>query len=194
MSLSEKAKEYSSRSAKERRQRLKDSGLCVVCGKKPPVDGSVKCQGCKDKQAQTHVKRRLERASLGLCRCGKPRVVGRASCGNCLDSHRRGNKRASLEFSARVGNYFENVCQICGEHSTDYEMFDVHHLDPCSKDTNISKMRYLAWATVVVPELEKCAYLCSNCHRRLHHGRFDTLLGGNKELVLIPGKKNREAA
>jgi hypothetical protein len=157
------------------------------------VDKHVKCQLCKDRQAKAHVKRRIERASIGLCRCGQPRVEGRSSCQCCLDNHKRGNKRASLEFSARVGGYFGDTCQICGEHSTDYEMFDVHHVDPSAKDVNVSKMRYSDWYTQVVPELVKCVYLCSNCHRRLHHGRFDSLLRSG-ELCLIQGRREREAA
>ena len=51
---------------KERRERLKEKGLCVNCGK-PATQGNVLCKRCKAKAAESqqvyHIRKRIERQS-----------------------------------------------------------------------------------------------------------------------------------
>lgn len=64
----------------------------------------------------------------------------------------------------------ENGCQRCHEH--DPKCLDFHHVDATEKEFNIARMR--GWARErIFAEIAKCCVLCSNCHRKLHAGRYD---------------------
>lgn len=115
----------------------------------------------------------------------KNKVFGKAYCCNMCTKKR--NNKFRFDFSIKVGFYFNNTCFICKLYSEDSEIFDCHHLNPTKKYSKVSSLTYRAWDSLVVPELEKCVYLCALCHRRLHFGRFDDLINSG-ELVLIPGK------
>lgn len=56
--------EYNARKCKERRERLKSKGLCVVCAK-PAETGKVLCEKCARRNAEAQqvrkMKRRIER-------------------------------------------------------------------------------------------------------------------------------------
>jgi hypothetical protein len=60
------------------------------------------------------------------------------------------------------------TCQICGEgHNA---VLDFHHLDATTKEISVSDLKSKDYsATRIVEEISKCACLCSNCHRRIHH-------------------------
>ena len=98
---------------------------------------------------------------------------------------RRANRRE--KFNESVYDYYGGACAICGESEKFYEIYDGHHLNPHEKEVGISKLVTSDWDTVVIPELEKCVYLCSNCHKKLHNHRFDEKIKSG-ELILTPGR------
>jgi hypothetical protein len=163
-----------------RRRDLVSKNLCECCGK-PAISGETKCKECKSKRRMSNKKAQ----EMGLCvSCRKPRESSsKRYCRSCLD---KGITRNGA-FSLKVIAYFGGKCQICGFESTDYEVYDAHHINPKEKEIKISALSRspLKWESHVVPELKKCVLLCSNCHRRLHKGRF------SQEVLdsLIPGKR-----
>lgn len=71
------------------------------------------------------------------------------------------------EVARRVG------CQVCGERSP--EVLDFHHVDPSSKDRNVS--RALSYSSpTFFREIQKCAVVCANDHRRINKGTIDVSL------------------
>ncbi len=60
-------------------------------------------------------------------------------------------------------------CQVCG-HDT-FRHLEFHHLDPKDKSFKISTgiNNGLSYERIVT-EIEKCACLCSHCHKDLHGG------------------------
>lgn len=59
-------------------------------------------------------------------------------------------------------------CQVCGENHP--PCLEFHHLDPSEKDFEISqKCRDMTFEKIL-KEVEKCAILCANCHRKVHSG------------------------
>lgn len=58
------------------------------------------------------------------------------------------------------------VCECCSE--TDSVCIDLHHLDPTKKDFNIANACGNKTMQAVLKEVEKCAVVCSNCHRKIH--------------------------
>lgn len=69
----------------------------------------------------------------------------------------KGNKIKAIEYKG-------GVCEIC---NGNYHpaAFDFHHIE--TKDSEISKLLSRKWENIM-PEVEKCKLLCSNCHRTLH--------------------------
>lgn len=63
-------------------------------------------------------------------------------------------------------------CCICGE--SDESCLDFHHLDSSKKDFNIgSSSRIGKSIETIKQEINKCACLCSNCHRKFHAGKLN---------------------
>ena len=73
----------------------KEAGLCIKCGKRPPVNGKTKCEICDASErirAREYRMRkgigidRSERISEGRCYfCGYPVLGGMKVCGNCRE-------------------------------------------------------------------------------------------------------------
>ena len=62
-----------------------------------------------------------------------------------------------------------NGCSISFD-GTNAVIFDFHHKESILKDFTISR-RNVGWEKLV-PELQKCLLLCSNCHRLEHKEKF----------------------
>lgn len=60
-------------------------------------------------------------------------------------------------------------CQKCGE--SRFYLLDFHHRDPATKEFGIAKRANTKLSTLM-PEIQKCVVLCSNCHREFHHLEF----------------------
>lgn len=58
-------------------------------------------------------------------------------------------------------------CYFCDE--SEPVALDFHHKDPSEKDMNISVMVGYPIRKLKA-EIEKCAVVCANCHRKLHAG------------------------
>lgn len=59
-------------------------------------------------------------------------------------------------------------CHCCGKllHPKD---IDLHHLDPLTKDFDVSKGKNHATPRLI-SEIEKCVPVCRPCHREIHSG------------------------
>lgn len=61
-------------------------------------------------------------------------------------------------------------CCVCGE--TDVSCLDFHHVDASEKDFEVSVAVQQASRRALIEEINKCACLCANCHRKHHAGRL----------------------
>ena len=60
-------------------------------------------------------------------------------------------------------------CELCGE--SEPCCLDFHHRDPAEKTGSVALMcRSGHSLDRIFAEIEKCAVLCANCHRKLHAG------------------------
>ena len=78
--------------------------------------------------------------------------------------------RVSKVESRRIINFIRSLkspCIVCGE--SEPVCIDFHHLDPKTKEFNITLNRTRAKSKILA-EIKKCVCLCSNCHRKLHSG------------------------
>jgi hypothetical protein len=64
-------------------------------------------------------------------------------------------------------------CCVCGE--SDSSCLDFHHIDSNEKDFDIST-KIESSKNKIMEEINKCACLCANCHRKYHAGKIFTPL------------------
>ena len=78
-------KRRAARAASKRRQQARHAaGLCIRCGKRPPVQGETTCGPCREARQAAERKQYTERRAAGLCtRCGGPAFDGLSRCGPC---------------------------------------------------------------------------------------------------------------
>ena len=162
-------------------------GRCMDCGG-VPIKGLQRCTTCRDKGLVLKRKFRETQIEKGLCVCcGESTKSRYKKCKVCLEKNRLSRAKIRTGFSAKVGDYFNNVCAICKWESTDVEAFDCHHVFPELKLFGIAGSDRRDWDAEVLPELSKCAYVCARCHRQYHAGRFEEQIKSG-ELTLVPGK------
>lgn len=63
--------------------------------------------------------------------------------------------------------YKGGKCEKCGYDNCIWAL-EFHHKISKEKDFNISNSKMLNWEKIKL-ELDKCAMVCSNCHREIHH-------------------------
>jgi len=75
--------------------------------------------------------------------------------------------------SDKLTDYKKNIkCERCGENHP--SCMDFHHKDPSKKEVIISKVISKGWGwDRIKKEIDKCAVLCSNCHRKEHWKNTD---------------------
>ena len=59
------------------------------------------------------------------------------------------------------------TCQKCGNDK--YYLLEFHHLDPSTKDGDVSTLAKTKGKRAVWDEIAKCVVLCKNCHSDFHH-------------------------
>ena len=78
-----------------------------------------------------------------------------------------------------LGDVKKTGCVCCKEKRLPCLVF--HHLDPATKESHIAELYSVK---TLVPELQKCVVMCSNCHRLLHAG--DMRLPDGTEAINFP--------
>lgn len=93
--------------------------------------------------------------------CNNPHE-GLGFCKKHLKKHQR-QQRWLILIELKGGK-----CQKCGN-SYHFSVYDFHHRDPIQKEFEISQQIVNISIEDLLPEVEKCDLLCSNCHRELHY-------------------------
>ena len=78
------------------------------------------------------------------------------------------NKRSvkrRRDLKHRAVEYLGGKCGICG-YNKYIGALEFHHLDPSKKDLTIAGSGK-KWSSIK-EEIDKCALLCSNCHKEVH--------------------------
>lgn len=131
------------------------------------------CSRCNDEKAQTE-----------YCKSSRMKDGLQSACKPCMnDSYTRSRKKKQTHYrqvqTEREQRYVQRFnewkatqkCLKCGD--ADSACLDFHHLDPSTKDGDISNLvKGRVWETLQ-KELQKCVVLCASCHRKYHAGRFE---------------------
>jgi hypothetical protein len=102
----------------QRYHRLKEAGLCVECGKVPPLQGILKCEVCNQRYLKSAKKaadkRYAKQRAAGMCsaNCGRPARPGKTRCAACA---KKGNKLIRRrDQNRRANNKEQGLCTECG--------------------------------------------------------------------------------
>lgn len=86
---------------------------------------------------------------------------------NRIKQYKKDNKEWFFKFKKTLS------CCVCGE--SESSCLDFHHIDSNEKDFVISDMIESS-KNKILEEINKCACLCANCHRKYHAGKLFTPL------------------
>lgn len=128
------------------------------------------CTLCKEEKDITEYvwkNKALGRKSpwCNVCRKEKSKIDYHKHHGTNLERTKR-NKQKSLDWYKNIKSGLK--CCNCGE--SDDNCLDFHHLDSTQKDFTISNIKKESIGRIK-NELNKCACLCANCHRKHHAGQ-----------------------
>jgi hypothetical protein len=81
--------------------------------------------------------------------------------------HARGKQYTKMLFDELNAYKTSQTCKKCGNDK--YYLLEFHHIDPSTKDSDVStllrtKSKQAAW-----DEIAKCVVLCKNCHYDFHY-------------------------
>ncbi len=113
------AKRKYARAKSKRNQKARlEAGLCIRCGKQPPVEGGTTCATCREKRQAAERRQYRERRARGLCaRCGGPVHNGLSRCARCAVIEEAGkcperkNARSRKLYAERRAR---GLCTSCG--------------------------------------------------------------------------------
>ncbi len=165
------------KSKRERDLEVRSRGLCY-CGQ-PLVAERKQCVNHLAQSTTRTKNKQIANKRKGLCPCGRERDGHLLHCRQCLDRAWLTTQPRKKEMKRRVVELLGGCCRMCGfvcpEHP---EVFDLHHLDPSTKISDISSLLAAgaAW-DVVEAEALKCDLLCANCHR-IRHGQESYVVRG----------------
>ena len=105
------------RSRKRQKARI-EAGLCIRCGKQPPVEGGTTCTPCRQKRQAAERRQYAERRAAGCCtRCGGPVHDGLSRCAPCaiVDEAGRCPDRKNATSRQRYWDRrSRGLCTACG--------------------------------------------------------------------------------
>lgn len=156
----ESCREWHKNYYKERRARLRESGLCIMCGTResvkfqpahdnvPEVSASIHCTECRDKNRERS--RRIKRAAVekGLChRCRKNSAASKTYCDEC-ESIVRAKARESeiVKVKSRMSR---GICSDCRRIATDVSSLGKCIECHCKQLSHLRHMIGSSWVDLV---------------------------------------------
>ena len=85
-----------------------------------------------------------------------------------IKRNKKDNKNWYFEIKSKLS------CCVCGE--SESSCLDFHHLDSTEKEFDISVKIKDGGKIKILEEINKCACLCANCHRKYHAGKLNAPL------------------
>ena len=119
------------RRSRERQRARRQAGLCIRCGKLPPVEDGSSCRTCIETRRTADRETYAARRAQGRCtRCGLPSFEGAPVCGPCTvleDRYREARHEAArIRYADRRAAW---VCTHCGTRPS----FGASRCEVCAK-------------------------------------------------------------
>jgi len=133
-----------------------------------------KCPKCGENKETTAFYKNSSRASghASWCKVCTITASKKYYYDNQEEQQEKALKRHHLLFKANVARlkYYLGgfKCKHCGVEDDCFAIYDLHHIDPATKEGEPTKMLRLVEWEEIQEEVDKCILLCANCHRREH--------------------------
>jgi hypothetical protein len=144
--------------SKERRESLKQQGLCINCGKQAPEINKVKCTGCLEsarKASKKYVKNNPNAKEVRNRWKNNPE--SRAQ-------NRETRKKWRRNYKYTVIKLLGGKCECCGDSILEFLQIDHVNKDGKKHRTEIGRSITLLRDIVKNPNRYKLRVLCANCH------------------------------
>ena len=105
------------RKSKRRQKARREAGMCIRCGKQPPVEGGTTCEPCREKRQAAERQQYHDRRAQGLCtRCGAPAIDGLSRCGPCavIEDGRNPERKNARSRQLYAERRSRGLCTSCG--------------------------------------------------------------------------------
>ena len=153
--------------------RRKRENLCVACGKKPPVEGVLRCLECSKKRRLISQNQKRNRPA-GNCRQCLTRKAERGvtSCKHCRQRATEKSKKQARESRLQVLTLYGGKCACCGIDNLKYLELDHKNNDGGRERKNLEGHRGGRYFTLVLKQEKRddLQVLCANCHVAKKYG------------------------
>ena len=164
----------------ERRNKRKQDGVCVKCGKRPAVIGQTMCEQCKDANTQYRIEQDLFCKSVGICiKCHKvPADKGYIMCLQCRMDERERNKQRERPTENRQAEYAKGKqlrderkangqCPMCGRVIKSY---DNHvYCEYCRAKARKRERKEREKQGIVSNDMRGNGIYCAVCRKPVEH-------------------------
>lgn len=144
--------------AKERRKLLKQQGLCVNCGKRPPHTDRVRCAECLEKSRVSNKKYAKENPNAKEVRDRwKANPKSQAK-------HKETRKKWRLALKYKVIASLGGKCECCQDDTLPFLQIDHINKDGKKHRSEIGRSTKLLRDMLKYPNRYELRVLCANCH------------------------------
>jgi len=144
--------------AKERRENLKQQGLCINCGKQPPQTNKVKCLVCLEAARASCKKYFKENPNAKKVRNRwKANPKSQAK-------HKESRKQWRLRLKYKLIVSLGGKCECCKDDTLPFLQIDHVNKDGKKHRTEIGRSTKLFRDMIKYPNRYKLRILCANCH------------------------------
>lgn len=152
------------------------SGICVACGKRPPIQGVLRCASCRKIRKAISQKQKENRPE-GSCRqcLTRPAVPGLTSCQKCRERGCKKMNNLTRETRLKVLVLYGGKCQCPGCTVSNFKYLQLDHknndggierkaLPPSIRGTKFFKL------VLSQEKRNDLQLLCANCHNTKRYG------------------------
>lgn len=144
--------------SKERRESLKQQGLCTNCGKQSPEINKIKCSDCLKAARQSNEKYTKNNPKAKEVRNRwKLNPESRAK-------NRETRKKWRRNFKYKVIQSLGGKCECCSDHTLEFLQIDHVNKDGKKHRSEVGKSVKLLRDMMKNPNKYKLRILCANCH------------------------------
>lgn len=144
--------------AKDRRESLKQQGICINCGKEKSETNKVKCSLCLDRARQSNQKYQTHNPKA-------KEVRNRwKTNSDSRNKNRESRKRWRRNFKYKVIQFFGGKCECCLETTLAFLQIDHVNKDGKTHRHEIGRSVKLLRDMLKHPTRYKLRVLCANCH------------------------------